>query len=459
MSADYVARELGYRMTGGWGQGDAATNAAFRPVETYSERFGALLDEIRGLGFQAVDIWTGHLNPAWATPEHVEAVKRELERRHLSVSSLAGGFGDTRGAFERSCRVAAELGAPVLGGSSGLLFSDKKTLLAVAGEYGVVFGFENHPDERTPTDVRERIGLPAPHLGVCLDTGWFGSYGYSAARAAAELADVLVHVHLKDVREPGGHETCRYGEGVVDLEACVQELRRQGYAGGISVEHEPEQRSPNEDLRASLKLLQGWLIRNLRGTIPAHAGKTQSMWSGRMLAGDYPRSRGENGSTQTTAHDIAGLSPLTRGKPVPVPVFVGGGGTIPAHAGKTAPSRPTDAPGRDYPRSRGENCRVMWGAGGAGGLSPLTRGKLNRIIPRLIHSGTIPAHAGKTRRSPVTAPHAGDYPRSRGENPRSHMHRPLLRGLSPLTRGKRAWAGDPGDRTGTIPAHAGKTAE
>lgn len=259
MSAAFVARELGYRLTEGWGQGDAATNAAFRPVETYAERFGALLDEIRELGFQAVDIWTGHLNPAWATPEHVAAAKRELERRSLSVSSLAGGFGDTKEAFERSCQIAADLGAPVLGGSSGLLFSDKETLLAVAGEHGVVFGFENHPDERTPTDVRERIGSPAPQLGVCLDTGWFGSYGYSAAQATAELADVLVHVHLKDVREPGGHETCRYGEGVVDLEACVQELKRQGYAGGISVEHEPEHASPNEDLRASLKLLQGWL--------------------------------------------------------------------------------------------------------------------------------------------------------------------------------------------------------
>lgn len=259
MSANYVARELGYRMTGGFGQGDRATNAAFQPVETFTERFGALLDDIKNLGFQAVDLWTGHLNPAWATPEHVAAAKRELEKRSLSVPSLAGGFGDTREAFEQSCRIAAELGAPVLGGSSGLLFSDKNTLLAVAQEHNVVFAFENHPDERTPTDVRERIGSPAPHLGVCLDTGWFGTYGYSAAQAVEELADVLAHVHLKDVREVGGHETCRYGEGVVDLEACVQQLQRQGYTNGISVEHEPEDRSPNDDLRASLKLLQGWL--------------------------------------------------------------------------------------------------------------------------------------------------------------------------------------------------------
>ena len=85
------------------------------------------------------------------------------------------------------------------------------------------------------------------------------TYDYDAARAVAELADVLVHVHLKDVRTVGGHETCRYGEGVVALEACVRELQRQGYTGGISIEHEPEHRGPNDDLRASLKLLQSWL--------------------------------------------------------------------------------------------------------------------------------------------------------------------------------------------------------
>lgn len=78
-------------------------------------------------------------------------------------------------------------------------------------------------------------------------------------QAVSELSDVLVHVHLKDVRAVGAHETCRYGEGVVPLEACVRELKRLGYTGGLSVEHEPESFDPSDDLRASLDLLKGWL--------------------------------------------------------------------------------------------------------------------------------------------------------------------------------------------------------
>lgn len=259
MSANYVARQLGYHMTGGWAEGDLATNEYFRPAETFPERFGALLDEMKALDVEAIDIWTGHLNPVWATPDHVIAAKEELRRTGLSVASLAGGFGDTPEAFERSCKLAAELGAPVLGGSSGLLSSDRDTLLEIAREHDVIFGFENHPGDKTSDDVRARIGAPDPHLGVALDTGWFGTYSFDGVQAIRDLSDVLVHVHLKDVRAAGGHETCRYGEGVVPTEACVLELKRLGYTGGISVEHEPEHFDPAEDCRVNIQLLEGWL--------------------------------------------------------------------------------------------------------------------------------------------------------------------------------------------------------
>jgi sugar phosphate isomerase/epimerase len=85
-------------------------------------------------------------------------------------------------------------------------------------EYDVKLGLD-HP-EKTPAEVLEKRGCPDDRLGVPLDTSWFGTYGFDAARAVAELADVLVHVHLKDVRAAGAHETCRFGEGVVPLGAC-----------------------------------------------------------------------------------------------------------------------------------------------------------------------------------------------------------------------------------------------
>jgi sugar phosphate isomerase/epimerase len=120
------------------------------------------------------------------------------------------------------------------------------------------FALENHP-EPTPQAVLEKIG-DRPELGVCVDTGWFGTQGYDAARAIEELADRVLHVHLKDVLHVGEpHETCRYGDGVVDVEGCVHALRRLGYAGAISVEHEPETYDPSTDVAAMRVQLEEWL--------------------------------------------------------------------------------------------------------------------------------------------------------------------------------------------------------
>lgn len=262
MSANYVARELGYRMTGGWGQGETATQDAFRPLESYAERFDALLREVTALGFGAIDLWLAHLHPAWASSDHIAIARDLLERHRLEVTSLAGGFGGNRTEVEASCRLARALGAPVLGGSTPLLVGDRATLAALLTDHGLVFGYENHP-ETTPDEVLGKLGEGDEDvIGATVDTGWFGTHGYDAAAAIDALASRLVHVHLKDVREAGAHDTCRFGDGVVPLERCVATLRRIGYRGAFSVEHEPEDVDPTDDIRASRERLEGWLNRH-----------------------------------------------------------------------------------------------------------------------------------------------------------------------------------------------------
>jgi sugar phosphate isomerase/epimerase len=259
MTANYVARELGYSMTRGWGQGDKAAQEYFRPIETFAERFDALLAEIAGLGFTAIDLWTGHLNPAWATAEHLAAARDLLTRHNLPVVSLAGWFGSTAEELEATCRIAQALGCPVLGGSTSMLEKDRGFVVATLKAYGLALGVENHP-EKHPGELLAKIGDGGDGaIGACVDTGWFGTQGYDAARALEELRDVLVHVHLKDVLAAGAHDTCGFGKGVVPIAECVAALQRIGYGGAISVEHEPEHSNPNDDAVASRQLLEGLL--------------------------------------------------------------------------------------------------------------------------------------------------------------------------------------------------------
>jgi L-ribulose-5-phosphate 3-epimerase len=259
MSANFVAREAGWSITE-WGEGDRTVNAAFRPIETFAARFGELLDEAVALGFDRIDLWEAHLSPRWATDEHVAFAVEALRERGMRVASLAGWFGSSVDEVATACRLAVALGAPVLGGGTKLLDTDRPTLARLLEEHGLAFGLENHP-ERTPAEVLERIGPDAGgRIGATVDTGWFGTQGYDAARAIEELGDRVVHVHLKDVRHVGTpHETCGYGDGVVPLRACVEALERIGYRGGISVEHEPERYDPRDEIRHAREQLAEWL--------------------------------------------------------------------------------------------------------------------------------------------------------------------------------------------------------
>ncbi len=258
-TANYVARQIGYNMARGWGQGDTATQEYFKPIETFRERFEEIVKDIHDLGFRALDLWTAHLNPAWAAPEHVIAAHDILKKYQMEVPSTGGWFGSTLEEFEASCKLAAALGIKVLGGSTTVFQKDRPGVIRMLKEYDLLLGLENHP-EKTPQELLDKIGDSGDgRIGACVDTGWFGTQGYDAAKALEELRGHLMLVHLKDVLAPGAHDTCRYGKGVVPVERCVRVLQRIGYTGAISIEHEPEHGDPTEDVRASAAMLREWL--------------------------------------------------------------------------------------------------------------------------------------------------------------------------------------------------------
>ncbi len=259
LTPNYVARQLGYNMTGGWGQGDKATSEYFKPVQTFGERLGGILTDIQDMGFDAVDLWTAHLSPTWATDDHVRIACQALEQHKMKLVSLAGGFGSTPEEFEKSCKLAVALNTKILAGSTSMLEKDRPFVASTLQKYGLKLGLENHP-EKTPEDLLKKIGDGGNGtIGVTVDTGWFGTQGYDAAEAIGKLRDYLFHVHLKDVLAAGAHDTCRYGQGVVPIERCVRTLEWIGYQGAIGIEHEPEHYDPTEDIKADLSMLRSWL--------------------------------------------------------------------------------------------------------------------------------------------------------------------------------------------------------
>jgi L-ribulose-5-phosphate 3-epimerase len=253
MTANYVAREVGWAMHG-WGHGDKATNERFAPIETYEERLTELLAQVKELGFGSVDVWGAHLGTEWATEEHLRIFNAVRESHCLGVATYATWVGPSNVA--RACELARGLGVDIIGGG---MSGDPAALAPVLREHGVRLAIENHP-EKTPADVLAKIEAGGGTMGATVDTGWWGTQGYDAARAIEELGEHVLHVHLKDVQaldEP--HETTPWGTGIVDIEACVRALERLGYTGAYVVEHEPEDHDPSDECRAMREQLEGWL--------------------------------------------------------------------------------------------------------------------------------------------------------------------------------------------------------
>ena len=194
-----------------------------------------------------------------------------------------------------------------------------------------------------------------------------------------------------------------------------------------------------------------------RRLIPAHAGKTTNSHLPMSSPAAHPRSRGENPASPSPSTPVKGSSPLTRGKRNQELIKATGAGLIPAHAGKTGLARRRPARARAHPRSRGENHRGHFAPPPGAGSSPLTRGKRETGRSDVSLIRLIPAHAGKTLRSARLSSPGWAHPRSRGENSMVTVTRAGSRGSSPLTRGKRLCGSDDRLDLGLIPAHAGKT--
>ena len=269
ITANFVARELGYRMEKGWMQGDEATQAWFSPLETFRDRFEAMLLEVKALGFSSIDLWGAHLHWRWATLQHVETARALLAQHSLAVCSYAAWVPGNAADLHGACRFCAALNIPFIAGHIELFARERPAAVAILREHGIAYAIENHP-EKSAAEMWTRLGSGDEDvIGVALDTGWCATQGWDALAATIEFGSRLFAVHLKDVKPPRaektgfasidvGHETCRHGDGIVPMKAILAVLRERGYRGPLCIEHEPELFDPRAEVRESRELVEQW---------------------------------------------------------------------------------------------------------------------------------------------------------------------------------------------------------
>ena len=202
---------------------------------------------------------------------------------------------------------------------------------------------------------------------------------------------------------------------------------------------------------------QGGQVVEFLGIIPARAGFTPRPGGPSSWSADHPRSRGVYAQSICAPATMTGSSPLARGLPAALIPFQTAWRIIPARAGFTSSSKTASLLDRDHPRSRGVYLRSSGDLGGVPGSSPLARGLRFRDIVADGRNGIIPARAGFTSMTSLTAARTLDHPRSRGVYPSFLLVGRVAPGSSPLARGLRDAAGAGRGRRGIIPARAGFT--
>ena len=116
------------------------------------------------------------------------------------------------------------------------------TLEKLAVEYDLKVCFHNHPKPTAlwnPDKVWEAIQGRDERIGYCADIGHWASSGLDPLEVIRKIAPRVRAFHMKDRASITEWSHDRpFGTGVIDLPAILDEVRKHGFAGNVSIEYE-----------------------------------------------------------------------------------------------------------------------------------------------------------------------------------------------------------------------------
>lgn len=202
---------------------------------TSPEVFDSLLRATRenGLAIACYDIGINLVGPAEDRPARLDQARAQIAYAHDVLHCPTVLLYNTR----QADGVSNEEGRKLYAQS-----------LALMADYAESCGITVTIEDFDPTPelacaaphCREILDLAGPKPRQTFDTGNFLAAGGSAPDAFPVLQDRIAHVHIKDVipnpEKPGSFKQCIAGQGIAEIDRCVQLLKNSGYQGYLSVE-------------------------------------------------------------------------------------------------------------------------------------------------------------------------------------------------------------------------------
>jgi sugar phosphate isomerase/epimerase len=116
------------------------------------------------------------------------------------------------------------------------------TLEKLAKEYDVKVCFHNHPKPTAlwdPNKVWQAIEGRHENIGFCADIGHWATSGLDPLEVIKKIAPRVRSFHMKDREsiEKWSHDR-PFGTGIIDNIAILDEVRKHGFAGNVTIEYE-----------------------------------------------------------------------------------------------------------------------------------------------------------------------------------------------------------------------------
>ncbi|MGH7101374.1 MAG: sugar phosphate isomerase/epimerase family protein [Acetobacteraceae bacterium] len=247
--------------------------SCFHTVGLPDRSLAEAIELVADAGYAAIELnaealpWAkAHITPA-ADKKARQAVVKTCKARGIIISAISahmamvGADPARRDAairfVEGSVDLARDVGAPVIHILSGPMEDGvdrneawnwfrgavEETTVYAAGQ-GIVLGIEaiaGHLFHCVGDYHALRRDLPGVPFKVNFDPSHLEVQGENPHRVVDELADQIVHVHLKDGK--GSFPRFEFpplGRGTIDFMGLVHDLRGAGYAGALSVEYEAQ---------------------------------------------------------------------------------------------------------------------------------------------------------------------------------------------------------------------------
>lgn len=204
-----------------------------------------------------------------ATDETIEKLKAKLKKHDIvavnyGVVGLPNDEAECRKVFD----FARKLGLRAVTSEAR---ADAMDLIEkLVKEYDIMMGIHNHPKRPNnpgyqhwdPEFLLALVKDRDRRIGSCADTGHFARSGIKPVDALKILEGRVISVHLKDLHEfsPRGHDT-PFGTGQSDIAGTLDELKRQGFEGNISIEYEYNLDHSVPDVAQCIGFVRGYTTR------------------------------------------------------------------------------------------------------------------------------------------------------------------------------------------------------